>query len=255
MNEKEFAVDEIIARYTACQGAALTRLMHEMQTLGPRISFTARGRKLGLFTNLRRITAATAFPEHRHDFFELSFILEGAGRHRIDNLTYPVAQGDIFFLNHERPHRYVLAPGERLTILNFAFMPEYLEQALTFEKLQGQVQFFLLEPFFRSINDLDVRLRLTGNPFFRAMTLGLFILDEFNHCYPAASELAPLCFKAFIMLIVGEYEKRLATRPGLSARREAVFREVLSFINGRVSEEMSLETISAAVGLGRTRLT
>ena len=247
-------VAELLPYYNIRKGRNLGRMIAEMQTLGERIAFTERGRALGCFPQVRQPSARTAWRAHYHDFFELSFILAGQAQHQIGANLFPVKAGDIFFLSNDLPHHYVLGPEERLTVLNIAFLPEFLESAITFDKLRAGVQFFLVEPFFRSLEDGGGKLTVNGDTFFRMATLGLAIVDAFNRSYPAQSDLVPLLFKAFIMSVNAAYEERVAERPKFYAKREALFREIIAFLDRRFSERISLASISTAVRLGRTRL-
>lgn len=245
---------KLLSAYRILKGRELARVVSEMQTLGERISFTEKGRALGCFPQVRHPSAKTAWGAHYHNFFELSFILEGKAQHEIGGHVYPVGQGDIFFLNSELPHHYVIGPKEHLTVLNIAFLPEFLESSITFDKLAAGVQFFLVDPFFRSFEDVGGKLTVTGDAFFRLATLGLSIVDAFNRSYPAKSDLVPLLFKAFILSVNAAYAERVAERPRFYAQREKLFREIVTFIDGRLAEKLSLAHIGTAVRVGRTRL-
>lgn len=247
-------INDLLANFCYADGNALERMIREVQIIGERISFTALGAELGCFPNLRKVTAKNVFPEHHHDFFELSFILDGSGTHTAGGNRYTVRQGDVFFLNNELPHRYIVSKNEHLTVLNFAFVPEYLERNVTFEKLRGGLHFFLVEPFFRQLDNARDKLTLTGPSFFRTASIGLCALDAFNRSYPAKSDLMQHLFKAYIMSINEAFEEKLDSAPGFHERREKLFRDIITFIDARLAEKISLASISEAVGLGRTRL-
>jgi len=258
---------KLLSAYKLLQGHDLEGINEEILTLGKnvrsveggrslggRLSFTDKGRALGCFPQVRYPSAKTVWGAHYHNFFELSFILEGEAKHRIGDNVYPVKPGDIVFLNNELPHNYVIGPKEKLTVLNIAFLPEFLESAITLDKLVTGVQFFMVEPFFRSLDDVGGKLTVTGDAFFRLATLALSIVDAFNRSYPAKSDLVPLLFKAFIISVNAAYEERVAERPRFYEKREALFREIVSFIDGRLSEKITLANIGTAVRLGRTQL-
>jgi len=61
---------------------------------------------------------------HSHNFHELAIVQEGRGYHVIDNTTYPISAGNIFFIQLEQTHRFVNI--EHLTILNIMFDFELL---------------------------------------------------------------------------------------------------------------------------------
>ena len=63
---------------------------------------------------------------HSHDFYELAVVQEGRGYHIVDNETYPISAGNIFFIRPDQNHRFV--DIEHLTILNILFDIKVLEE-------------------------------------------------------------------------------------------------------------------------------
>ncbi|MBN8218201.1 MAG: AraC family transcriptional regulator [Spirochaetes bacterium] len=244
----------LLASCLVLDDEALSQRNRELLTFGPRLAFTEKGRELGCFLQVRRPTAATAFEDHTHDFFEISFILDGEAKHKSGEHVYPVRRGDLFLLNHQSPHRFIVPKGRALTILNIHFLPEFLESTVTFEKLEAGLQFFLFEPFFRSVDDASGKLAFEGAEFARLAAHALLMLDEFNRAWPKKSELLPPLFKAFITLVTRAYAQRCARRPGWSRHQEEVFRGILAFIEARHTGPIRVSEIGSAVGLGRTRL-
>ncbi|MEK6796349.1 MAG: AraC family transcriptional regulator [Spirochaetota bacterium] len=248
------SVDTLIAQYRVFDGTELADAIRRLQNIGDRISFTEAGRGLGCFPQIRIPTHATAFSEHRHDFFEISFILDGAARHAFSGNIYPVRQGDIFFMDDDTPHRFIVGKTERLTVLNIAFLPEFLESAITLDKLKAGVHFFLVEPFFRTLDSAEGKLSVSGDTFFRFAVLALSIVDAFVRSFPEKSEVVPNLFKAFIQLVNDEYARTISEHSRFHEKREVLFREIVSFIDARLSKKISVTDIGSSVGLGRTRL-
>lgn len=246
-------IGEVIRQYRSFKEEELTAVIAELQSVGDRISFSEKGRAFGCFPQIRIPTNRTAFAEHRHDFFEISFILDGKARHEFGGTVYPVAQGDIFFMDDDTPHRFIVGKSERLTVLNIAFLPEFLESSITLEKLKAGVSFFLVEPFFRTLGGAEGKLTVAGSTFFRFAALALSIVDAFNASYPEKSPAVPHLFRAFIELVNEEYA-RVTERSRFHEKREAMFREIVSFIDARLSKKISISDIGSSVGLGRTRL-
>jgi AraC family L-rhamnose operon regulatory protein RhaS len=62
---------------------------------------------------------SSVFPPHRHHYFELLYILEGAGIHTINNNHYPYNAGNLFLLTPEDTHGFNMTANTRVCIIDF----------------------------------------------------------------------------------------------------------------------------------------
>jgi AraC family L-rhamnose operon regulatory protein RhaS len=58
-------------------------------------------------------------PSHRHHYFELLYILEGAGSHTINNNQYPYSKGNLFLLTPDDTHSFEISSDTRCCIIDF----------------------------------------------------------------------------------------------------------------------------------------
>ena len=87
---------------------------------------------------------------HRHDFYELTVVLDGIGTYEYQGKTYLINSGDTFITPPGELHHY--CDQQNLSLMNFIWYPEQLP--VTPEKLSdipGYRTFFSLEPQSRSI--------------------------------------------------------------------------------------------------------
>src|SRR5581483_7196410 len=59
---------------------------------------------------------------HRHDFWELMYLLEGKSRHWINGHSTTLASGEMLLIRPADCHRVQAAPGEKLNFINVAFL-------------------------------------------------------------------------------------------------------------------------------------
>lgn len=71
---------------------------------------------------------AQAVHQHRHDHFEIGYVLRGTATHVIDNYTYTLKPGDLFLVDQGIWHQYF--NGERLELINLCFYPEVIDGSL-----------------------------------------------------------------------------------------------------------------------------
>jgi len=226
----------------------------EMISLGPRITFAEDAKRIGFFPNIVTPTSTTAVTSHVHDFFELPFVIEGNARHVIGERVYDVQVGDMFFLNNIVPHHFVVGRGEAPVIVNFAFLPEFLDRAITFDKLRGGVHFFLIEPFLRDCDNFGFRLNVSGNEFHRLRECALLSVDAFTGSYPEPSEIARDFFRIFLRLTTELYEAKFAREPSRYTSREAIFEALLAELDKRISTTFTITDLAQTLGYSITHI-
>jgi len=59
------------------------------------------------------------YAKHKHNFFELTFILKGSGQHILNESIIKYKEGDVFFLTPKDEHEFVVATPTRFGILKF----------------------------------------------------------------------------------------------------------------------------------------
>ena len=87
---------------------------------------------------------------HRHDFHELTVVLDGTGNYEYQGCTYSINPGDIFITLPGEIHYY--SNQRNLSLMNFVWYPE--ELPILPEKLNdvpGYRTFFKLEPQSRNV--------------------------------------------------------------------------------------------------------
>jgi AraC-like DNA-binding protein len=62
---------------------------------------------------------SSLFPPHRHHYFELLYILDGAGTHTINGNHYPYQKGNLFLLTPEDTHSFKTSSDTRCCIIDF----------------------------------------------------------------------------------------------------------------------------------------
>ncbi|CAM1347002.1 AraC family transcriptional regulator [Tenacibaculum insulae] len=59
------------------------------------------------------------YPRHKHNFFEITFILKGSGQHILNDSIINYNKGDIFFLTPKDEHEFVVAEPTTFGIIKF----------------------------------------------------------------------------------------------------------------------------------------
>ncbi|MGY0408927.1 MAG: AraC family transcriptional regulator [Polaribacter sp.] len=59
------------------------------------------------------------YSKHKHNFFELTFVLKGKGQHIINDAIINYTKGDVFFLTPQDEHEFVVAEPTRFGVIKF----------------------------------------------------------------------------------------------------------------------------------------
>lgn len=59
------------------------------------------------------------YPRHKHNFFELTFVLKGSGQHLLNDSIIHYKEGDVFFLTPKDEHEFVVVEPSTFGIIKF----------------------------------------------------------------------------------------------------------------------------------------
>ncbi len=88
----------------------------------------------GKLIEIRPHTRFIHFPEHKHNYIEMTYMLKGSTTHYIDGEEVILSEGDIIFLNQNATQEILPADIDSLAI-NFIILPEFFDKAL--QMLEG----------------------------------------------------------------------------------------------------------------------
>lgn len=229
---------------------------HDIPTnLGIITEFTEAGKKYPLTPLFRIVEKGKTTPEHRHHYLELIFFIKGEGVHIIDEISYPVSPGEIFFINTSKKHHYRANDKEALYYLSFSFDPSMLNPSIDMKKLGSGIHYFLINPFFQENTTRNIGwLNLNKKDFFKLAMLGLSIINYFNESYPNQSDEIFNLFKSFIFILNKSYTQEISQNINLYQKREKIFWDLLEEINSHLSEKFTITDIARSLGIGRTKI-
>ena len=93
---------------------------------------------------------------HIHEFIELTYIFSGKGIHKINGISYPVAKGDLLFINYSNTHCFEYI--EPMTYCNILMLPSFISTELI--NSENALDMLMLSTF----NDLCADIK-TIHPF------------------------------------------------------------------------------------------
>jgi len=134
---------------------------------------TLKGNTLFRKGELVYINRSDELPEycgimHKHDFIEITYVIEGEGIHVVGEQQYEISKGDLFIINYDIPHGFFpkISGKAAPIVYNCVFMPEFLDSSLFSSILfQDITSSFLFKSLFPDDYHPNPDLKLTGTEF------------------------------------------------------------------------------------------
>jgi len=109
--------------------------------------FTIDSKKLlekGKLIEVRPHTRFVHFPNHRHNYVELVYMVNGSTTHIVNGTdTVVLREGDLLFLNQNASHE-ILPAGKDDIAVNFIILPEFFDRSISMIEQENILRDFLL---------------------------------------------------------------------------------------------------------------
>lgn len=97
--------------------------------------------------NIRRHTRFVDFPEHKHNYIEMSYVLQGEMTQVIKGKEVKLKKGELIFLNQHIKHQ-IKASNQEDIIINFIIKPEFFEYILNVIDKENVISKFLVSTIY-----------------------------------------------------------------------------------------------------------
>ena len=173
---------------------------------------------------------------HRHDFHELTVVLDGSGSYEYQGKTYSINSGDTFITLPGELHHY--SDQQNLSLMNFIWYPEQLPVAPEkLAEIPGYKAFFNLEPQSRAVYKFEHRLVLSPEQIYTMQTYFRRIDKELSHRTGGTLICVGLIFTELLITVSRFYNER---QNGKSVNNELQkLDDVLNFIHANIASPVS----------------
>lgn len=203
------------------------------------------GEEVSVVLNL--VTPNQSAEEHRHDFYEVTYILSGTGFHVIDGVNYSVQRGDLVFLNprivHQVYTRDYITDGGQLTYVDLYMSRDFVERALQDYPAARQI---LQDLVYTTQDGQTVPvvpvIHLSGRK--QDMFASLFAYmyeEELQREYNYQNIL-----RRFSMMVIDEIVRDVTRRNGLTIHSiGSITKETVQYIENHFRERIKLSDVAA----------
>ncbi|MDC7222088.1 MAG: AraC family transcriptional regulator [Spirochaetales bacterium] len=151
------------------------------------------------------------FHLHRHDFTELTLVLEGRGTHIVSGHAYPIGPGNVFALPPGRSHSFSAAEGLRIINIMFSWDSPLMDRS-HIDGLAGFHQLFTIDPMLRDSGSYKEGLTLKGEKWDDILEPVYRMLNEYNRGAAGFEGILSSCFQMLIITLSREENREEKTR-------------------------------------------
>lgn len=132
---------------TILSGTSTIESSRYTTTFASQSNFTIDSKKLlekGKLIEVRPHTRFVHFPNHKHNYVELVYMVSGSTIHILNGQdTVKLEEGDLLFLNQNASHE-ILPAGENDIAVNFIILPEFFDRSISMIEQENILRDFLL---------------------------------------------------------------------------------------------------------------
>lgn len=185
------------------------------------------------------------YPEHIHDFSELSIILDGTGNHIIEGKKYPISAGEVFVINGQTRHS--LSDLRNLVICNIKYdFGFYFSELKELNLMTGFNYLFRLHHLLNS--DFKSRLVLRRAQLLQVSSLLKGLENEFIDRNEGYQTMIKSLFYQLVVLLSRQYvleQSPADIYQGISA--------AIAYIESNYRAEIRLSEMLVVSGMSRSQ--
>ncbi|MEM5947497.1 AraC family transcriptional regulator [Spirochaetia bacterium 38H-sp] len=188
------------------------------------------------------------YREHRHNFYELVFVLEGEGVHHIQKNIHKIKHGDLFIIQPMVPH-YFEARG--LKLVNIMFREEALEPYHDqLKRIPGFTAFFTIEPGERIEKKTEPRLNVAGTQLEEVENIIRKCIREENTRPPGYKIEKNSLLIQLLVFIARQYQHLPSTDAEIAVR----IGKLIGLLETEYTRDWSLEELCNIANMSKTTL-
>lgn len=181
---------------------------------------------------------------HRHEFAELTIVTTGSASHVTAQGRYPIATGDVFFIQPEQPHGFADTTG--LGLVNVLFLPKRLPAPPEeVRRMAGWQALFESEPKYRDAQGFVGHLRLPPEELDRVMTLVRELSGEAAGYAPGGAALVEALFMHLVVRLARGYGAHASP----AGRRLLAVQKTIRHIEEKHAEAVELKVLAKKAGM------
>lgn len=177
------------------------------------------------------------FPEHKHDFVEMVYVLKGKSVQFIDGREYHAHHGDVLVINYNQTHS--ATNSEDFSYVNILMKPEYISKGLAdSENAFALLHLSEFESFRKILDENKCKLTFRGEERNKIEEIISVLSEEMEQKAPGYELAVRSQFNLFLIMIFRKMSLKLENF------FDGVTDELLSYIRQHCVEKLSLKHVA-----------
>jgi AraC-like DNA-binding protein len=184
---------------------------------------------------------------HRHNYFQIYYMISGKLVHHLESSTAELTAGDIFILPPNQPH-YIEIPAGDVDFYSLSFMSDYYQNIKEANKL---ILDFLLYLQTEGAEKIEPKVSLSYEDTIFTKMLFQRILVEFSGNKTGKSEIIKESVSVLLSLFARVYFEKNAAALVAKEKRQLVMHSI-EYIKNHFDEEITISEIVRRSAMSRT---
>lgn len=198
------------------------------------------------------------YAPHSHEFFEIGYIADGQGTHRLDDQAMVIQPGDVYLIRPGEVHMYYPAEGTTLRLINVLFLPTVLDGTpLGGYPLAVSTSHPYVDLLFDTTLPLANRVNLQGMVGYQFERMLDILQAEVRIQSQGYQDIVKSLFCTMLVWLNRAYVGAAHVRPIQSTgadRRDAVVAAALRYVELHFTDAFTLDDVAAAAAVSPSYL-
>lgn len=175
---------------------------------------------------------------HRHQYFQIYYILKGKLKHRINGQAFELVKGDMFVIPPYVPHSVQAYDDACCEAIEIEFLPEFINQNFAFDAdARSFMDFMYIEPFMA----VRPRLSLSGKAEIDMESLLNEFMQEFREKRSGFELMIKSMMLRLLAMLGREAEWQAPKKEELADKHRESVQRVVQYIEAHYAEKIYLE--------------
>jgi len=188
---------------------------------------------------------------HKHNFIELTYVINGSAVHQIEEITYPVKKGNVIIVDYNVSHAFTFDPsdGEGFTTYDLLFTPDFFNlSVLENKEFYSLASSYLFSSLFTEFNSRKVPQNLIKTNAREFRSLFEKIYSEYNTRQKGFQNM----IRAYLIeLIIKLFREIDQNQPAFTESHQELVQMAINYMRENYMAHISLDDIVSNIFLSK----
>lgn len=191
--------------------------------------------------SITKCSITGAEPVHTHEFIEIVYIADGAGKQYINDMVYDVQKGDVVFINYNQTHAF--AGDNEMTYYNFLLCPEFMSgELVNTENIYDVFALSIFDEFARNTDGMRQMASFRGRELIEIEGIIENMLEEFTRKDIGYKSVIKGYMQVFFAKLIRKIQS--SNQKDVAGYIHKITPDILRYIDDNLSEKLTLAELA-----------